>query len=213
MSEQPPSESTGAASDSRGSALVILAAGASKRLGQCKALVDLEGQSPLARLLDQGRSISAVAPLVVTGAHHRKIAAAEPEGCELLENPNWEAGRTGGLALAAAARVGFDLCVAPVDVPLVPRNVFWILENAWSALDAPQDGWLAPSFEGRYGHPIWIGRRLASELLSWEPDRPLRELRAQAKECLAVEVPHPEILDDLDRSKDLEGLRRRIRRG
>ena len=33
-------------------ALVLLAAGASKRLGTCKALVDLGGASPLARLLE-----------------------------------------------------------------------------------------------------------------------------------------------------------------
>ena len=63
--------------------LVILAAGASARLGSCKALAELPGGCPLQRLLEAGASGSRQAglelcgaPLVVTGAHHEAITAA-----------------------------------------------------------------------------------------------------------------------------------------
>lgn len=194
-----------------GTALVLLAAGASERLGECKALVDLGGESPLERLVAAGRSISSARPLVVGGAHHAALAEALPFGCELVNNENWSAGRTGGIALAVQARAGFDLCIAPVDVPLVPRDVFWALQRAWQISGSPARGWLAPEFEGRYGHPILIGRDLVRELADWEPDRPLKELRDLAEERLGLGVAHPEILDDLDSPKDLEALRRRIR--
>jgi molybdenum cofactor cytidylyltransferase len=191
-------------------ALVLLAAGQSKRLGQCKALVDLAGQTPLERLIEAGRSISSAQPLVISGADHEKIAKGLPAKCELLLNPDWEMGRSGGVALAAAARAGFDLCIAPVDVPLVPRAVFWAMQNAWQACGSPERGWLAPCFEGRHGHPILIGRALARELAGWEADRPLRELRAKADPELSIGTPHMEVLDDLDRNSDLKSLRQRI---
>ena len=57
-------------------ALVVLAAGASRRLGECKALVDLNGSSPLERLLRAGGPASHGPVLVVTGAHHGEIAEA-----------------------------------------------------------------------------------------------------------------------------------------
>lgn len=63
--------------------LVILAAGASERLGSCKALVELPGGCPLERLLEAGahgfRQAGlelCEAPLVVTGVHHESIAVA-----------------------------------------------------------------------------------------------------------------------------------------
>ena len=49
-------------------ALVILAAGASTRLGQHKALVELHGEPAIAHLLRAGRALGEAAPLVITGA-------------------------------------------------------------------------------------------------------------------------------------------------
>ena len=107
-----------------GAGLVLLAAGGSRRLGVCKALVDLGGRTPLARLLAAGAACTGAPPLVVTGAHHDEIAAAAPPGVELVHNPRWAEGRTGGVALARVHRPGLDLVLAPVDVPLVPAAVF-----------------------------------------------------------------------------------------
>jgi molybdenum cofactor cytidylyltransferase len=195
---------------SRGTALVILAAGASKRLGQCKALVDLGGLTPLERLVLEGRSISRSAPLIVSGFHHQAIEQGLPAGCELLHNPSWEEGRTGGLALAVQARPDLDLCVAPVDVPLVPRSAFWALQRAWQISGEPPCGWLAPSFEGRFGHPILIGRDLARQVMSLDPGQPLRELRRLAEPLMGLESGSREILDDLDTPADLDQIRTRI---
>lgn len=197
-------------------ALVVLAAGASERLGTCKALVDLGGRSPLERLLAAGASLEGAVPVVVAGAHAARIAAAAPAGCEVLANPDWSAGRSGGVRLAAAARPGRDLCLAPVDVPLVPAEVFAALAEAWERAGAPARGWLAPRWvppgggAGRHGHPVVVGRALLADLKDFPPSSSLRVLRGRAEPLLAVDVLHREVLDDLDTPADLEALRARL---
>ncbi len=195
-------------------ALVLLAAGASTRLGTCKALVDLGGRSPLARLLEAGAVLDGAPPLVVTGADHALIAAALPPGAAALENRRWSEGRAGGVALASQARPGFDLCLAPVDVPLVPADVFAALAQAWRAAGEPARGWLAPSVARagtrRFGHPVVVGRDLALLLLATGKDLPLSSLRASADPLLAVAVESQRILDDLDTPADLERLLRLV---
>ena len=207
--------------------LVILAAGSSHRLGSPKALAKLRSSAPqtaIEILLESADSIFPTPPLIVAGAHFTEIERQLQDGIaqqalELLYNPNWEAGRTGGLALAAAHAPGFDLCVAPVDVPAVPRDVFSRLSAEWKHAARPASGWLAPSTfppgkengtRKRFGHPIIVGRDLARKVCDMDPDRPLRELRAQAQVLLDCPVSTDAILDDLDTQSDLERIRKRF---
>lgn len=200
-------------------ALVILAAGASERLGECKALVDLGFMTPLSNLCRAGSCLAPHRPLVVTGAHDRLIAQRAPAGVELCYNPEWRLGRTGGLQRAVAMRPNQDLCIAPVDTPRVPRAVFEALLDQWARVDRPALGWLAPRYlpegsgapsspdSGRFGHPIVVGRGLLGRLGELAPDAPLRELRAWADPLLSVPVDSPTVLEDLDTPEDLSRIR------
>jgi molybdenum cofactor cytidylyltransferase len=196
---------------SRGIAPVLLAAGASRRLGECKALVDLEGRTPLERLMDGARPMAQkinLPTLVLVGPDHAQaIDAQRPADTELLLNPNAHLGRTGGLILAVEERKGFDLMIVPVDVPRVPARVFEQLVAAWIAQGSPPMGWLAPRFEGRFGHPVLIGHELAARLVRFGPDRPLSDLRSKADPLLSLETDCRETLEDLDTPGDLAGLR------
>lgn len=200
--------------ESRGIALVILAAGESSRLGQCKALAPITPRTPLDLLLESGSVLGGPPPLVVTGADHERISAAAGDRAEIASNPDWRAGRSGGVLLAAGLRAGHDLCIAPVDTPLVPAEVFRALEQVWRGAGCPSRGWAAPwvrtgGGERAFGHPIVVGRGLVRRIAEKGPGCPLRELRALADPLLAVEVAASAIRDDLDLPEDLERLRTR----
>ncbi|MCB9915431.1 MAG: NTP transferase domain-containing protein [Planctomycetes bacterium] len=196
-------------------ALVLLAGGASRRLGCCKALVELAGATPLERLARAGAaSFDADAPLVVGGADDARGCARRSRRASRTRTT--PAGRRAARARSPPpwpARPGRDLCLAPVDVPLVPAEVFAALAAAWAAAGAPERGWLAPRCAGRHGHPIVAGRALLAELagrLAAAPALTLRDLRGLARPLLDVEVSAAEVLDDLDTPADLERLRARL---
>lgn len=201
--------------------LVLLAAGASERLGACKALVDLAGRSALERLLAAGAAVCAPPALVVTGRDHGAIAEAlrGRDDARALFNAAWRRGRTGGLKLAVRAAPACDLVVAPVDVPLVAPATFAALVAAWDAAGRPPGGWLAPahavpgsSAPARPGHPVLAGRELVARALELDDDAPLRELRGWARPLWTVEVDDGAVLDDLDTPEDLARLRERASR-
>jgi CTP:molybdopterin cytidylyltransferase MocA len=196
-------------------ALVILAAGRSERLGTCKSTVRIGECSALEHLLAATRECFDGEPaLIVTGAHDEEIACCLPPGVERVFHAGWESGRTGGLALACSRRPGRDLCVAPVDCPLVPGAVFEALLAAWRDHGAPAEGWLAPcrgeAESRRDGHPIVLGRELAARLRTLSPDHSLRLVRELARPRLALPVEEEAIHDDLDAPADLERLRERL---
>jgi CTP:molybdopterin cytidylyltransferase MocA len=197
-------------------ALVILAAGESRRLGECKALVAITPLNPLELLAAAGASFDEVPPLVVTGADHAKIVARLPPGIEFVFNASWKNSRSAGVGAAALLRPDRDLCLAPVDVPLVPKQVFDELLAAWHARGSPARGWLAPCCAARedaegisHGHPVIVGRELVRDLRGMAPEASLRDLRGRAAPVFSVRVESRAILDDLDTPADLSQLRAR----
>jgi CTP:molybdopterin cytidylyltransferase MocA len=170
-------------------------------------------------LLAAGAALGDERPVVVAGADREAIERAAPAGCDVLFNPAWSLGRAGGILLAHGQRPGRALCLAPVDVPLVPASVFEALARKWDELGEPARGWLAPRLErppdsrsGRFGHPVVVGPDLLDGLAALGPGADLRALRSAADPLAAVAVEAAEILDDLDLPADLDRLRRRLER-
>lgn len=195
-------------------ALVILAAGESSRLGRCKALVPITPRTPLDLLIDAGAVLGGPLPLVISGCDHESISAAAGARAEVVRNADWRAGRSGGVLLAARQRPGLDLCIAPVDTPLAPAEVFEALSRVWIEAGSPSQGWAAPWVQNGpgirgFGHPVMVGRALALRVAELGSEAPLRVLRSLADPLLAVQVASRAILDDLDDPEDLGRLRER----
>ncbi|MEM8714094.1 MAG: NTP transferase domain-containing protein [Planctomycetota bacterium] len=200
---------------------VILAAGASSRLGEPKALARIGKnrvidriRSTLAQVLDEATPAKP-SVMVVTGAHHEEIQrhlTALKAAEEVLFNRRWASGRTGSVQAAALARPGRALLIWPADVPLVAQATLLRLVSEWNALGQPAEGWLAPqdTASGSFGHPIIMGASLALWSLQLAASDPLRAVRAHATALHAVAVNDPSILDDLDTPSDLAKLRSRV---
>lgn len=144
---------------------LILAGGASQRLGQPKALLRLGSESFLARLY---RLLSAVCAEVwiVTGTHDREIRLAEP-GLQqrMIFNERHREGQLTSLqcglaqiatsAIAAAAGVMFS----PVDYAAVSQDTLTLLAAHTGSAEV-----LKPRFEGQSGHPVLVSSAAARAL-------------------------------------------------
>ncbi len=194
--------------------VVILAAGASARLGQPKALVDLGGRAALSHLIE---ACGDPCPLIIGGAHSAELARFLKQELlqrevELLTHKEWSSGRTSSVACAVKHIPNQDILLAPVDTPLVPASVFEALRESWQTQGAPARGWLSPRDResDRFGHPVILGRALLKDVPSLGADSPLRSLRASADPLLELSVDAPEVLDNLDTPLDMERMRARF---
>jgi molybdenum cofactor cytidylyltransferase len=150
----PLSQSTGSTRRSVG---VLLAAGAGRRYGKPKVLVDGWLDIAVGALRDGG----CVDIVVVLGA--AEIAA--PPGVTAITAPRWHEGLSASLrtGLAQAGRMSADYAVLHViDTPDVGPAV---VERVLSRATASQSGLARAYFGDRPGHPVVVARRHWPELL------------------------------------------------
>ena len=77
-------------------AVLIMAAGESRRFGSCKLLADIDGKPMLQRSIELAQSTDASLIRIVTGRWHQEIKQAQTSGLiddiDLIYNPDWQRG-------------------------------------------------------------------------------------------------------------------------
>ena len=176
-------------------AAVVLAAGASTRLGEPKQLVRIAGERMLERAVRVARE-AGCDPVVVLGAGAGRIAAiCELGGARVVVNDGWAEGMASSLRLGIAA-VAADVARAVVmtcDQPAVtPEHLRRLIDLC---LDTP----VASSYAGRRGVPACFPASAFAELLQLGGDAGARRLLQAAE---AVELLGGEL--DIDTTEALE---------
>jgi molybdenum cofactor cytidylyltransferase len=193
-------------------AAVVLAGGASLRMGRPKALLEYEGETFLDRLV---RLFSTRCRVVcaVLGHDADRIARGLAQAATpvLVLNPRPERGQLSSLqcglrALPPAISAAF---FHPVDIPGVSDNTIGRLARAWA--EAPAGTLVVqPAHGGHKGHPVLVAPLVISELLALPADASAREvLQRRAARTLTVEVPDPHIRQDTDTPEEYQRLRGR----
>lgn len=177
---------------------IVLAAGFSSRAGTNKLLLELGGQSILARCVE---TMSQVCRRVIVVGGHRyrdtEAAIAGLPGVDLIYNENYPKGMFSsvlkGIRQVRAER--FFLC--PGDYPLIQKQTYLDL--------LARDGTIiVPSYQGRSGHPVLINTRLVPAIINGEHDN-LRSF-IKTNRPLLVEVDDPGILTDIDTMADYKDI-------
>lgn len=179
-------------------AAIVLAAGASRRLGSPKALLDFEGLTALEVALRTLREAGVTAGAVVTGDASDMIQrAVDPAPFQWARNPMPDLGRTGSLIVGLGVTAAdADVLLWPVDRPLASADTVRALLQARSG--EPADV-IVPEFEGRRGHPLILRAGLRDAILGAPPDTSLRDLLRQiGARRRVVPVEDPGIHFDLD---------------
>jgi CTP:molybdopterin cytidylyltransferase MocA len=194
---------------------VVLAAGASSRMGRPKALLNFDGVPAIGLVLDTCADAGAAAAVVVTapgGEAVRAACASAPLPVIEVINPHPELGMLSSLqaglrALPPAAA----FLLFPVDFPIVPATEVRRLAAHFAAGGGPI---LVPSHERRRGHPALIDRTLVPEFLALAPDQSARAvMAAHAAEIVYVAADDDRVLLDMDTPADYARCLDRYRAG
>jgi molybdenum cofactor cytidylyltransferase len=184
---------------------IILAAGASTRMGTPKALCDFDGRSCLQLALDACREAGLARPIVVLGFWAAEISARVPLGAATIHrNALAHHGQTSSLkvglqALPARAQA---FLLYPVDFPLLTAEDLRPLLAAWRARRHDQRIFI-PSHTHRRGHPVLFDATLRGNFLALDVAAPARAVvDARADEIVYVENDTPYVLMDMDTPQD-----------
>ena len=185
-------------------AALVLAAGASVRMGRPKALLQVSGRPAVDVVCEALRDAGCEPVIVVIGRHASEIReGAGLSECTVVEHAAWADGRTASIQAGLAARPPSDdpVVLALVDMPLVKTSSIVALLTGWRITE-PRPDVVVPRHAGRGGHPIVLAPGVLDAIAALGPDEPLRDLLRTCRR-LDVDVSDPGVLIDLDTPEDL----------
>ena len=187
---------------------VILAGGASSRMGRDKALLPWRGltflETALQSLADTELTI------VVAGANANKLVPiVNATGAYLVRNLHPEQGQFSSLriGLREVLQRGRDAAIITlVDRPAPDRRTVAVLKQAF--LDSPRTIWaVVPQFEGRHGHPVVVGREMIEAFLRAPADSTARDVeQAHHTHIRYLDVADPLVVWNVDTPEDYERI-------
>lgn len=187
---------------------VVLAAGASRRLGQPKQLVRWGGAELVVRAVDTCAAVCGAGVVVVTGAHAEQVAQAlNSRPVKTLFNADWQQGLASSLVRglthwqqAAVAAVLVIHC----DQALLNAADLDALTSLWQT--APQRP-AAAAYSDVVGVPAIIPVSHMADLSSLNGDRGARAYLLSSPDLNTIAIPNAAF--DVDTAEDLRLLRLR----
>lgn len=183
-------------------AAIILAAGASRRMGRPKALLDYQGETFAGRLV---RVLSQFCDPVVVAVGHHAAAIREKVDARFAVNPDPDRGQLSSLqtALAEIPRDAEGSLFIPVDCPTVREETVVLLLKSLADHEI-----VIPRYHGRRGHPVCVARSRIADFLALPPTAETRAaIDAHPDRITYLDVDDPGILADID---DAEAYRKLV---
>jgi len=187
-------------------AAIILAAGASRRLGQPKQLLQFGAETLLERALRLAKEGGASPVLAVLGAHFAAICASIPFNNAIpVFNERWAQGisssiQAGLQALDAGTSDAAGALVMSCDQPRLTAGHLRALIQTFAAQTSPAI--VASSYAGVQGVPAVFPRSVFPGLLALTGDKGARALLAKPP-CRVIALPFDGGEVDIDLPSDL----------
>ena len=186
---------------------LILAGGASRRMGRPKALLRFQDETFLDRMI---RLFALVCdPVIVVLGHNApqiRAGLESPGAAVFTVNPDPERGMLSSLrcGLAAVPASAEAVLFAPVDHPHLQASTLQALASKFQAARAPVT---VPVYAGEHGHPVCISRALVDELLALpETSMASDVIHRYVNRTCYFEVDDPAVVTDIDDPAAYAGL-------
>lgn len=188
---------------------VILAAGASSRMGSDKALLPWRNGTFLSSAIN---ALQAASDLVIVIAGHNQQAVAPTvysNGAFLVTNRNPEDGQFSSLRVGLNEVLGRGrdaAIITLVDRPAPKVETIETLKQAFLA--APDNIWaVVPEFQGRHGHPFIAGREMIEAFLRAPATSNAREVEhAHQEHILYLPVTDPLVATNVNTLQEFQQL-------
>ncbi|HEX9036270.1 MAG TPA: nucleotidyltransferase family protein [Ktedonobacterales bacterium] len=166
--------------------VVVLAAGASSRMGEHKLLLPLGGRPLVAWSVAAASDSKASDVWVILGRDAASIEAMLPPGrYRTIRNAVYSRGQSASLALAASAApagsVGIIVLLA--DQPFVTAE---LIDHVLAAVSESPDRVIMCTAHGHQGHPVYLPRRLFAALQTLTGDIGARDLIASEHDSVRL---------------------------
>jgi molybdenum cofactor cytidylyltransferase len=185
---------------------IVLAAGKSERMGRPKALLPFRGRTFLENILD-AISRSTIEMTVVVVGHHRKEIEETVQtapGVTVVFNPDYEQGMVTSLqtGIRALPRNSVGSFLFLVDHPIVGSQTLEVMIPRIAA-----NRILQPTYQGRRGHPVFLGAEILAEILRLPPSQGANVVvRRDPARITEIPVSTSGILADVDTPEDYAKL-------
>jgi len=187
-------------------AAIILSAGTSRRMGQPKALMKLNGKTFLQQIIDVLSATSISNITVVLGSSAQQICASLSDFCgKIIINEHWQQGQLSSV-IAGIDSLGENfvdaIMLCPVDHPLISENV---IQELLCAFETTKKKIILPKYCGRRGHPIIFSRDIFSEIRNAPTEIGARSvLHKFPNEICEVQTNEECVLANIDTREDYE---------
>ena len=179
-------------------------------MGQPKALLPFGRQNVLERVVEAGRSVTALTVIVINPRLREALdGAGGLEGVELVENTDPASEQIDSLklgierleALGSGFPAGFF--IHPVDYPLVGEEDYQALARELGQGGAYEV--FQPACDQRHGHPVLCRHSLARRFLELPAGGTARDVIRDARVSY-VAVSNPGVVEDMDTPADYSRL-------
>jgi molybdenum cofactor cytidylyltransferase len=184
---------------------VVLAAGASRRMGAQKLLLPFGDTTVVGAVVRAALQSRVDRGLVVVGADRAAVGReVAPRGVEIAVNTRYR------LGMLSSIQAGFKALPADAEAAVImlgdqPFLAPGTIDALVAEYEADRRGVLIPAFRGRRGHPVLVGLEYRDEVRALDPAQGLRALlRAHPGDIREVAVPDANILRDLDTPEDYQ---------
>ncbi|HEY7406083.1 MAG TPA: nucleotidyltransferase family protein [Candidatus Angelobacter sp.] len=189
---------------------VVLAAGASSRMGRDKALLPWRDGTFLSSAIRMLQAVTELVIVVASGNAAELEPIVNAHAAFLVVNPDPGRGQFSSLqvGLQEVLNRGRDAAIITlVDRPAAEVETARQLRDAFLAADDPT--WaVVPEFAGKHGHPFVIGREMIEEFLRAPAGAIARQIEhANQQHIRYVPVNDPLVTVNINTPEDFERIR------